>query len=77
VEAKVGEVRMAEAIEERKKEEKEKEKAKERKKNRSTKYNRRMGDLGEERGSSKVRDRSKEAGSRKISQVNSHLWQKN
>jgi len=34
-----------------------------------------MGDVGQRRRSSKVRSRSKEVGSRKISQINKSLWQ--
>ena len=47
-------------------EEKIKEKVKERKKDRSMKNSRRVGDLGRERRSSKVRDKDKKVGSRKI-----------
>jgi len=88
VEIKTGKVRMAKAegggveksrrkeARRKRREEKEKEKAKERKKNRSTKDNRRVGDLEREEGGNKIRGRSKKASPRKIPQVDSCIWQK-
>ena len=83
MEIKTGKVRMAKAegggVEKsrrKRREEKEKEKAKERKKNRSTKDNRRVGDLEREEGGNKIRGRSKKASPRKIPQVDSCIWQK-
>jgi len=82
VKTKTGEVGIAKAEEEGvearrgREEEKGKEKAKERKKNGSIKDSRRVGDLERGVGDSKIRGRSKKASFRKISQVDSCVWQK-
>ena len=51
-------------------------KTKERKKDESKEGSRIMGDLGWRRGKGKVRSRDEETGTREISQVNLHFWQK-
>ena len=85
VEANVRKIRVVETKERRSKErsrkemrgesketEKEVEKGKD---SGSEESGRRMGDMGQRRRSGKIRSRSKEVGSREISQVNKSLWQ--
>jgi len=88
VEAKAGKIRVGKTKErreergiwkemrEKRAEKKRKEKTKERKNNESKEDSRRVGDLEQGGGGSKIGGRSKKASTRKVSQVNLCFWQK-
>ena len=63
-----------EAKEEAGRKQEEKEKKRKQKKEKSIEF-KKVGDLGQRRRGSKIRDRGKKAGARKISQVDKGIWE--